>query len=97
MAQKSMKAPHRVVERNILLTGMVMDYLIRHADLLDVLPQDFELVILPEDDPELRLYNLELLDKLGSQSKPIVFARLPAKQTSALETIHPNLYVPIAG
>ena len=27
---------------------MVMDYLIRHADLLDVLPQDFELVILPD-------------------------------------------------
>ena len=79
MAQAKINAPVNVVERNIRLTGEIMRYLMAYPHVFDSLPDKFELVILPEDDPEMRLYNLELLDKYGSEGKPIVFARLKSR------------------
>jgi len=70
------KKPRKVVERNIALVGQLMRYLLEKPQLLSSLPDQFELVILPEDDPAMRLYNLNLLDAYGSEGKPIVFARL---------------------
>jgi hypothetical protein len=81
-----------IAERNIRLTGKIMKYLIDHPDVFDVLPEHFELVVLPENDPEISLFNLGLLDKYGSEGKPIVFARL---QTNAAK-MKPSIFVPVA-
>ena len=75
MAQPKMNMPKGVVERNIALVGQIMQYLFDHPDVFESLPDNFELVVLPEDDPEMRLYNLELLDSYSVEDKPIVFAR----------------------
>ena len=56
--------PKRVVERNIALLGDVMRYLLSEPQLFASLPENFELVILPDDDPVLRRYNLELSECL---------------------------------
>ncbi len=83
-----------VAERNLTLLGRLMNYIIDHPKILEELPEDFELVILPEDDPEMTLYNLELLKKYGRQNKPVVLARV---KSSGEQTISaPNLFVPIA-
>lgn len=89
MAQK---IKSNIVERNIRLTGKIMEYMIDHPRIFNVLPDDFELVILPEDDPEISQFNLDLLNKRDSKSKPIVFARI---KTSA-RTIRPSIFVPVA-
>jgi hypothetical protein len=60
------------------LLGDVMRYLLAEPQLLASLPEDFELVILPDDDPVLRRYNLELVDAYESAGKPIVFVRTKA-------------------
>ncbi len=87
------KANPDIVERNIHLTGQIMQYLLDHPNVFDVLPDDFELVILPEDDPEISQFNLELLNKHGSEGKPIVFARI---ETSSMpEKIKPSIFVPV--
>ena len=52
-----------VVSRNIALTSEVLRSMLEEPEVLDQLPANFELVVLPDDDPELRLYNLELLDR----------------------------------
>lgn len=77
MAKKTTSAPPDVVERNISLVGQITQYLLDHPEIFASLPDEFELVILPEDDPEIRQHNLELLDEVGT-SKPIVFARGPS-------------------
>lgn len=87
------KANPDIVERNIHLTGQIMQYLLDHPNVFDVLPDDFELVILPEDDPEISQFNLELLNKHGSEGKPIVFARI--KTSSMPEKIKPSIFVPV--
>ncbi len=92
VAPKSRKQNH-IVERNITVLGQVMQYLLAEPRVLNSLPANFELVILPEDDPELREYNLELLDKFGRENKPVVFARISKNQGTAAR-IRPYLYVP---
>ena len=71
MAQTKVDAPADVVERNIILVGEIMRYLLNHPQVFNSLPDNFELVILPDDDPEMRLYNLELLDIYGSEGKEL--------------------------
>lgn len=83
-----------IVERNIALSGQIMSYLLDHPKVFEVLPDDFELVILPEDDREITLFNLELLKKHGRQNKPVVLARV--KSISEKITSEPSIFVPIA-
>lgn len=89
------KKPKNVVERNIALLGDLMHYLLDEPQIFDALPDKFELVILPEDDPEIRQYNLELLDTYGSEGKPVVFVRMRTSKVNFEET-RPSLYVPLA-
>lgn len=70
MAQTEIDAPKETVERYILLTGRIMQFLLDSPQIFDCLPDKFELVILPDDDPEIRQYNLELLDKYGREDRP---------------------------
>lgn len=95
MAQARINAPAHVVERNIQLTGEIMRYLMSQPQVFQALPDQFELVILPEDDPDMRLYNLELLDKYGSEGKPIVFARLKSRPGTPSTQSTPSFFVPL--
>ena len=63
---------------------------------LNSLPENFELVILPDDDPDIRLYNLELLDQYGSEGRPVVFARLQTSRAENLTDVRPQFYIPLA-
>lgn len=91
-----MTGPDDVVERNIRLVGNVMQYLLDKPQVLGALPENFELVILPDDDPEIRVYNLELLDKYGGDDKPVVFARVKSTREMFLQEEQPSLYIPLA-
>jgi hypothetical protein len=95
MAQTKVNKSAKIVERNILLVGEITRYLLNNPEIFNSLPDNFELVILPDDDPEMRLYNLELLDRYGSEGKPIVFARVSAHQKNSSMQTAPSLFVPV--
>ena len=95
MERTSVSTPINVVERNIALTGEFTRYLLEHPQVLRTLPEQFELVILPEDDPEMRAYNLELLDRYGSEDKPIVFVRMRVHASNLVSQRKMNLYAPL--
>lgn len=88
------KVDDKVVERNVRLTGEITKYILNNPKILDALPEKFELVLLPEDDPEVRMLNLDLLDKYGSEGKPIVFARVNTHEMTS--KWKPNIFVPVA-
>lgn len=94
--EEPVRAPKRVVERNMALLGDVMSFLLAEPQLLASLPESFELVILPDDDPVLRRYNLELLDTYEGMGKPIVFVRTRAERMPDHARLRPSLYVPLA-
>src|SRR5438128_6970000 len=93
MAETKIDIPTDTLERNILLTGKIMQFLMESPQIFDSLPEKFELVILPDDDPAIREYNLELLDKYGSEDKPIVFARVKAHADKSSNK--PRIFVPV--
>jgi len=92
----SQKKPRKVVERNIALFGEVVQYLLDKPQIIESLPDNFELVILPDDDPALRRYNLELLETFDAVDKPVVFVRLRSACTAVPSQLQPSLYVPLA-
>ena len=92
IATAEIETPKDVVARNAALNGQLMRYLLQHPQVLESLPDQFELVILPDYDPEMRAYNLELLDTYTNQQTPVVFARMSA----ASEQPVMNFYVPLA-
>ncbi len=96
MERTSLNRPTDVVEQNIALTGEFTRYLLEHPNILQTLPEQFEVVILPEDDPDMRLYNLELLDRYGSEGKPIVFVRMRVHAPDVVSQHQLNVYAPIA-
>ena len=99
MAQSKITAlrkPRRVVERNITLLDSLMRYILAEPQVLDSLPEKFELVILPEDDPEMCLYNLKLLNRFGSEGRPVVFVRMKSSEKVDWTRARPSLYVPLA-
>jgi len=95
MVTPAVEAPADVVERNLGLTDKIMRFLLDNPHVFHSLPDQFELVILPDDDPELRSYNLELLDRYGSAGKPIVFARTRAHEDDPAQPSIPSIFVPI--
>lgn len=84
----------QIIERNLNLLTKLTDFILQHPGLLDQLPADFQLVILPEDDPELSLYNLNLLTKQTVQ-KPVIMVRLNIQQFDVHQQ-PPQLYIPLA-
>ena len=95
MAQTKVDPPKGTVERNIWLTGKIMQFLMDNPQVFNSLPEKFELVILPDDDPDIRQYNLELLDKYGSEGKPIVFARIKVHPENLKTQVKPSIFVPV--
>lgn len=97
MAESKMNAtPDRVVERNIALTGQFTRYLLENPAIFSALPDAFELVIFPQNDPELQLYNLRLWEKFGREGKPVVLAHLGSIGVELTTQTPPQIYVPIA-
>jgi hypothetical protein len=96
MAQAEVDFPPDVVERNLALSAELMRYLLDQPQIFHALPDQFELVILPEDDPEIRRYNLELLDRYGSEGRAVVFARVRRQESGSRSQPAPSIFVPIA-
>ncbi len=83
-----------IAERNLDAVTSVMRFILDQPEILNRLPQDFRLVILPDDDPELRHYNLDLLADSPKPEKPVVIVRLGSLSQSF--KIHsPQVYVPV--
>ena len=95
MDEEVVSTPNDVVERNIAFVSEITRYLLSNPQVFSSLPDGFELVVLPDDDPEMRLYNLELLDRYGSEGRPIVFARIKGSQGMGPDQIAPTFFVPV--
>ncbi|MBI1293612.1 hypothetical protein GC175_01475 [bacterium] len=95
MADQSM-SNSTIVDRNIQLTGEITRYFLQNPAVLEQLPAQFELILLPEDDPDLVQYSLQLLHDAGGDGDPVVFVRFASSRRPLLEQNKPEFYVPLA-
>jgi len=77
------------------LVSAILHFIMSHPEILEHLPDDFRLILLPDDDPELSRYNLDLLARHSVVDKPVVFARL-LTQTLDFQVHQPQIYVPLS-
>jgi len=83
-------------ELNIDLQAAFMQYVMARPEVLDQLPDDFQLVILSDNDPALSWRNLELLKEQGDTDKPIVIVRMRTQELVDLTTRPLQIFTPIA-
>lgn len=67
-----------VVKKNLDLLDEFMKYAFGHPDILDDLPRDASLVILPEGDPPLQKENRKMLNRLKARGEKVVTLKLKA-------------------
>ena len=64
------------IRKNLDLLNEFMKYAFDNPEILDKIPPEAEVVILPVDDPELCEYNKQMADKMFSEAKKIVLAKM---------------------
>jgi len=64
------------VRRNLELFTAFMQQALDSEELRDLIPQDADLVFLPENDPELREANLKLAETLRASGKKPIFVKV---------------------
>ena len=67
-----------VVRKNLDLLDEFMKYAFDHPEILDTIPRDQTLVILPEGDPALERQNRKTLRHLKATGEKVVTIRLKA-------------------
>ena len=66
------------VRKNLDLLDEFMKYAFDHPEVLDQIPHDASLVILPEGDPSLVKENRKMLNKLKANGEEVVTVKLKA-------------------
>jgi len=75
------------VRKNLDLLNEFMKYAFANPEVLEGIPPEAELIILPVDDPELHEYNKKTADKVLSQGRRVIFVKMkkPKISTPKLE------------
>ena len=67
---------NKMIERNIELSAEFSRYLFDHPDLGETIPQDSEIVFLPEFDNDLKSFNIKLGKMLQESGTPVVYIKI---------------------
>lgn len=70
-----------IVKKNLDLLNEFMKYAFDHPDVIDNIPSEAELVILPTDDPELYNENKKTVDSLLKKGKKVVIVEFEKPKT----------------
>lgn len=62
--------------RNHELFRILMREILDNPKMRHNIPQDSEVIFLPEHDPELKAANIELADQLSAEGKKVVFVKV---------------------
>ena len=66
----------KIVKKNLDLLDEFMKYAFDHPDILDEIPRDANLVLLPERDSSLEKANKKILSKLKARGEQTVAIRI---------------------
>ena len=70
------------IKKNLDLLNEFMKYAFESPEILEKIPPEAELVILPNDDQELYKYNEDLANKMFSQGKNVVLVKMKKPEVS---------------
>lgn len=71
-----------VVKKNLDLFAEFMKYAFEHPEILEKIPPDGEIVILPENDQKLYNENLQTVKKIKREGKKVAIFKMELPQLS---------------
>lgn len=76
-----------IVNKNLDLLAEFMKYAFDNPDILDQIPPDAELVILPEDNPALYRENIKIAERHQNENTPVTLVKMrtPRRITPRIE------------
>jgi hypothetical protein len=82
-----------IIEKNITLSFEFERYILEHPELLEQIPDGAQVVLLPQDDPELYRINLSAAQKARQADKatPIVYVEVEALAPPRSRLVNPRL------
>ena len=83
-----------IIQRNLDLQTTFNNYIFENPGMIDRLPNSFRLVILPQDDPQLSLINLQMLNKRQKKDKPVVIVLMKSGRIS-IKKSEPDVFLPL--
>jgi len=71
------------VKKNLDLLNEFMKYAFDNPKVLEEIPPEAELIILPIDDPDLYEYNRKMADKIKAKGKEVMFVKMKKPEMPA--------------
>ena len=83
-------------ERNLVLTTEFDRYLLDHPEMAEQVPLNAQIVLLPQDDPELCQKNRAVAAAQREPSQPVVYVHIDKLAPSVSRLVNPHLTVEAA-
>ena len=85
-----------IVEKNITLSFEFERYVLEHPEVLEQIPDGAQVVLLPQDDPELYRINLNAAQKAHEEGEtvPVVYVEIEALAPPRSRLVNPRLTAP---
>lgn len=71
-----MMSENKYFEKNLTLSAEFSRYLFDHPELEEKIPKNAQVVILPEDDPELCKFNEKIAEKQREKGQTVVYVKV---------------------
>ena len=82
-----------LVGKNLILATEFDRYLLEHPEFSESIPPNAQIVLLPEDDPELSRRNLELSEAQREPGQPVVYVRIEKLLPPLSRLVNPRIEV----
>jgi len=82
-----------LVAKNLILTTELDRYVLEHPEFAEQIPPNAQVVLLPEDDPELSKRNLEISRAQREPGQPVVYVRIEKVLPPLSRLVNPRIEV----
>ncbi len=85
-----------IFSKNLILSTEFDRYVIEHPEFAEKIPQNAQIVLLPEDDPELRKENIEIAKAQREAGQPVVYVYIEKVTKQISRLVNPRLKIAAA-
>ena len=88
-----MMTEEEIFSKNLILTTEFDRYVLEHPDFAEKIPKNAQIVLLPEDDLELRQKNIEIAEAQRELDQPVVYVEIERVAPQMSRLVNPVLRV----
>ena len=88
-----MMTEQEIFSKNLILTTEFDRYVLEHPDFAEKIPKNAQIVLLPEDDLELRQKNIEIAEAQRELDQPVVYVEIERVAPQMSRLVNPVLRV----